>query len=78
MARRSGLGIAVVPCFLAEREDAIVRLTPQVLGSRDVVLVVHPDLARVTRVRVVMDFLIERMTRDAGVLSGTDGPDTCA
>jgi DNA-binding transcriptional LysR family regulator len=77
-AALSGLGIAVVPCFLAEREDAIVRLTPQVLGSRDVVLVVHPDLARVARVRVVMDFLIERMTRDAGVLAGTDAPDTCA
>ena len=30
-AALTGLGIAVVPCFLAEREEAIVRLTPELL-----------------------------------------------
>lgn len=61
-AALGGLGIAVVPCFLAQQTNAMQRLTPEVLGTRDVFLVVHPDLARVTRVRVVMDFLIERFT----------------
>ena len=56
----SDVGIAVVPCFRAEREQTMQRLTPAVLGARDVVLVVHPDLARVTRVRVVIDFLARR------------------
>lgn len=70
-AALGGLGIAIVPCFLAEGEETMVRLTPDLLGSRPIVLVVHPDLARVARVRVVMDFFIERFTRDAGILSGT-------
>lgn len=70
-AALGGLGIVIVPCLLAEREDAMVRLTPEILGSRDIALVVHPDLARVARVRVVMDFLVERFARDAPILSGS-------
>lgn len=69
-AARGGLGIAVVPCFLAERDQTMQRLTPEVLGARDVMLVVHPDLARVTRVRVVMDFLAERFASEAELLAG--------
>jgi DNA-binding transcriptional LysR family regulator len=69
-AALGGLGVAVVPCFLAEREDTMQRLTPEVLGTRDVALVVHPDLARVTRVRVVMNFFVERFAREADVLAG--------
>lgn len=65
-----GLGIAVVPCFMAEREPGIVRLTPEILGTRDVFLVVHPDLTRIARIRVVMDFLVERFAQDADILSG--------
>lgn len=69
-AALGGLGIAVVPCFLALREEAMQRLTPEVLGTRDVFLVVHPDLVHVTRVRIVMDFFIECFTREADVLAG--------
>jgi DNA-binding transcriptional LysR family regulator len=68
-----GLGVAVVPCFVAEREAGLVRLTPEVLGARDVFLVVHPDMARVARVRVVMEFLVDRFARDAELLSGRAG-----
>jgi len=41
-----------------------------VIGGRDIYLVVHPDLARVARVRAVMDFVIELFTRDAAAWSG--------
>jgi hypothetical protein len=33
-------------------------------------LVVHPDLARVARVRAVTDFIAEIVARDAELLSG--------
>ena len=46
------------------------RLTPRVLGGRDIFLVVHPDLARVARVRAVMDFVVELFARDAELWSG--------
>ena len=65
-----GMGIGAVPCFLADSEPRLRRLTPRVLGSRDIFLVVHPDLARVARVRAVMDFVIELFARDTVLWSG--------
>lgn len=65
-----GMGIGAVPCFLAEGEPLLRRLTPRVLGGRDIFLVVHPDLARVARVRAVMDFVVALFTRDAELWSG--------
>src|ERR1041385_2640809 len=60
-----GMGIGVPPCFITDGEPDLCRLTPLAVGERDVCLVVHPDLARVARVRAVMDFIVETFTRDA-------------
>jgi DNA-binding transcriptional LysR family regulator len=67
-----GMGVAVLPCFLAEGEGEprLRRLTPRVLGARDIHLVVHPDLARVARVRAAMDFIVELFERDAALWTG--------
>jgi DNA-binding transcriptional LysR family regulator len=73
-----GMGITAIPCFLAVGEPRLRRLTPRVLGGRDISLVVHPDLARVARVRAVMDFVVELFDRDAvlwsGVVAAADDP----
>jgi DNA-binding transcriptional LysR family regulator len=66
-----GMGIGVLPCFLGGQEPQLRRLTPMALGERDVSLVVHPDLARVARVRAVMDFIVETLTRDKAIWEGT-------
>ena len=65
-----GMGVAILPCFLGEPEPQLRRLTPQVLGARDIHLVTHPDLARVARVRAVMDFIVELFARDAALWTG--------
>jgi DNA-binding transcriptional LysR family regulator len=65
-----GMGLAVLPCFMADPEAALQRLTPRLLGARDVFLVVHPDLARVARVRAVMEFVVEVYSRDAELWRG--------
>ncbi len=65
-----GMGVAVLPCFLGEPEPQLCRLTPRVLGARDIHLVVHPDLARVARVRAVMDYIVELFERDAALWTG--------
>jgi len=67
-AATAGLGVAVVPCFLGDREPALVRLMPGIVGSREGYLVVHPDLARVARVRVVLAFLVERFAANSELL----------
>ncbi len=66
----AGLGIAALPCFVADPEPALVRLTPEVIGQPDLYLVVHPDLAKVARVRAVMDYFVERFAAEAELLAG--------
>src|SRR4051812_45450645 len=72
-AALANVGVAVIPCFLADAEPTLVRLAPGLIGTRDGFLVVHPDLARVARVRVVLNFLVERFAASAPLLRG-DGP----
>ncbi len=61
-AVRSGMGLAALPCFVAETDDDFVRcLPPAASGAREIWLVTHERLRLVPRVRVVMDFLGERL-----------------
>jgi DNA-binding transcriptional LysR family regulator len=69
-ATLTGMGITVLPCQVADGEEALQRLSPEVLGSRTLSLVVRPDLAKVARVRAVMDFLAEIAVRDKASLLG--------
>jgi len=57
-ACKAGLGVAILPCALADQEPDLICLLPakQVL-SLPLWLVVHRDLVRTARVRAVMDFL---------------------
>ena len=66
----AGAGLALLPCFMGDHAAGLQRLTPRTVGARDISLVVHPDLARVGRVRATMDFLIDPFVRDAAIWSG--------
>jgi DNA-binding transcriptional LysR family regulator len=66
----AGLGLSVLPCFLCDSEPQLKRLTPRVLGGREISLVLHPDLQRVARVRAVADFLVELFKREETRLAG--------
>lgn len=69
-AAESGIGIAPLPCFTAAGLPNLVRMTGDLIGTREILLVVHPDLVRVARVRATMDFLLELLRRDAAMWSG--------
>jgi DNA-binding transcriptional LysR family regulator len=65
----AGLGLTVLPHFLASRSLGLELLAPEILGTRTLSVVVHPDLVHVARVRTVIDFLADTVLRDhaAGV-----------
>jgi DNA-binding transcriptional LysR family regulator len=65
-----GFGVVPLPCFTAAQESGLVRVTPHLIGSRDIVIAVHPNLARTARVRATVDFLLELFVRDEGLWSG--------
>jgi len=65
-----GFGLAALPCFLGDQNPSLRRLCSEKIGSADILLVVHPDLARVARVRATMDFIVEWFARDAALFTG--------
>lgn len=68
-AVRSGLGLGVLPDFMAARDPALLRLSEQPVLRRELWLLVHPDLRRLPRVAAVMDWLAglpAALQREAG------------
>jgi len=62
-AIRSGLGIAVLPCIVADAEPDLIQCVPAKDGhGRSMWLVTHERCRQSPRVRAVIDFLYERLT----------------
>lgn len=61
-ACRSGLGLALLPCLVADEDPLLVRATDQPPTSgRMIWVVTHRDLRRTARVRAVMQFAEETL-----------------
>ncbi|MEO5972855.1 MAG: LysR family transcriptional regulator [Sphingomicrobium sp.] len=61
-AVRSGFGIAVLPCIIADAEDDLIRcLPPRHNHGRVMWLLTHERVRHAARVRTVIDFLYERL-----------------
>ena len=71
MARR-GLGIAVLPCYMADRDPALRRVLPKLLieGTPDLWILHHPDVRSVSRVRLFAEFIAEVVTADLDLFEG--------
>jgi DNA-binding transcriptional LysR family regulator len=66
----AGAGLALLPCFLAEAEPTLKRLTPNVLTKHPVSLVYRREVRLAEPVRVVIGFVIEVMREHAEQLKG--------
>jgi DNA-binding transcriptional LysR family regulator len=63
-AVRSGLGLAALPCAVAELDPELVRCLPAAgAESRQIWLLTHERLRHTPRVRIVLDFLGQRLRR---------------
>ena len=62
-AIRSGLGIAVLPCVVADADRDLVQCVPPKDGhGRSMWLVTHERVRRTPRVRAAIDFLYDRLS----------------
>lgn len=62
-AAQSGMGFAVLPCFMADEVPGLTRLAgPDSVGFVDLWLVTHRQARDVSRISVLVDFLV-RLTR---------------
>jgi DNA-binding transcriptional LysR family regulator len=73
-AASSGLGLAVLPCVLADVERGLVRLTPEVLASRTLSLVYRREMRLSAAVSAVIDFVFEIIGANAALIEGTPAP----
>ena len=63
-AVRSGFGIAVLPCIVADADPNLIRcIPPREDHGRILWLLTHERVRRTPRVRAVIDFLYERLIR---------------
>lgn len=68
-AVRSGFGLAVLPCVVADAEADLVRcLPPRDDHQRNLWLLTHERVRQTPRVRLVIDFLYERLMRHVRML----------
>jgi DNA-binding transcriptional LysR family regulator len=68
-AIRSGLGIAVLPCIIADADPDLVQcIPPKDEHGRAMWLVTHERVRHAPRVRAVIDFLYERISKHVKML----------
>lgn len=66
----AGIGVAALPCILGASEPRLVRVSSDVIGTRDAYLLVHPDRQHVARVRAVLDVVRRTFAANAAIMSG--------
>ena len=69
---RSGLGVGILPCYVADRDETLCRIEPETLLDLDldIWLLYHPDNRNVQRIRVFADFIIDLVLSDADLFEG--------
>jgi DNA-binding transcriptional LysR family regulator len=70
-AAMAGAGVAVLPCFLADGREDLVRVDPiEEVTARSLWVVVHAELATLTRVRAVVDFVTRQFAASRDAFAG--------
>lgn len=70
---RSGFGIGVLPCIVADADPELVRcMPPRTDHGRILWLATHERVRHTPRVRAVIDFLYERLSRHVRQLQSKD------
>ena len=69
---RSGLGVTLLPCYLADRDPGLRRVEPEPVPDVrfDLWMLYHPDVRRVSRIRLFADFISESIRSDLDLFEG--------
>lgn len=70
-AAQSGMGLAPLPCYLADPEPGLRRARPPLAEMASALwLLTHPDLRRVARIRAVLDYAGDWLAEQRPLLEG--------
>jgi DNA-binding transcriptional LysR family regulator len=71
VAARAGMGVAALPCYLGDRDPALVRVKGPIADMAATLWVLlHPDLRRVARIRAFVDFIVPELEQQRPLLEG--------
>jgi len=71
LAMKAGNGMGVLPCILADKEEGLVRVKPDLCRQEDPIwLIVHEGVRGAKRIRVVCEFLETIVKQGQRALSG--------
>ena len=73
-AAATGMGLAVLPCFIGDSDAGLVRLLDGVVIRRSFWLVTHADTRRAGRIGAFTDWLIALVAARQGMLLGLPLP----
>ncbi|MGH8665515.1 MAG: LysR substrate-binding domain-containing protein, partial [Burkholderiales bacterium] len=70
-AARAGVGVAPLPCYIGDRDAALVRVHgPVPAMAATLWVLIHPDLRRVVRIRAFVDFTLLQLARLRALIEG--------
>jgi DNA-binding transcriptional LysR family regulator len=69
-AVRAAMGVGLLPCWLGDSDESLVRIRPGESYVSELWLVMHRDLRHAARIRVVADFFVREIARAAPRLLG--------
>jgi DNA-binding transcriptional LysR family regulator len=72
VAARSGIGLAVLPCYLGDPEPDLARALAEPVPEleRELWIVTHSDLRRTARIRAFFDLVAEGIAGDRALIEG--------
>ncbi len=66
-----GMGVTMMPCYLADKDKRLVRVTDVIEPlTLELWLLTHPDLRHTARVKALMAYLYDELKRDADLFEG--------
>jgi len=70
-ATKAGLGLSMLPCFVADPEPSLTRLPPgDRIADMDIWVLTHRDLRNTARVRAFMGFMVEAIEKERDLFEG--------
>ena len=70
-ATAEGMGVTMMPCYLGDRDNRLVRVTETIEPlTLELWLLTHPDLRHTARVKALMAYLYDALKQDADLFEG--------
>lgn len=70
IAAEAGLGLAMLPCYVAARRPGLVRVWPERVETYDVLAVLRQEARRAGRIRAAVDHFVAHFRRSRELLEG--------